>query len=110
MTLRAEGLTALGPAPFHANTLRRALLNLVQNALEAMAPGDTVTLRGRATPTHVETQVPRRFWRRRTQIFWLGTRSGLEPAGERGRGRGGGQEQTLSPSAPRGAPYFSPFW
>ena len=57
MTLRAEGLAALGVAACHANTLRRAVLNLVQNGLEAMAPGGTLTLRGRGTADAVAIQV-----------------------------------------------------
>ena len=57
MTVRAEGLATLGAVAFHASTLRRALLNLVQNGLEAMAPGGTLTLRGHATATHIALQV-----------------------------------------------------
>ena len=44
MTLQVEGVAALGQVAFHGNTLHRALLNLVQNALDAMEPGGTVTL------------------------------------------------------------------
>lgn len=58
MTFRTEGLADLGAVAFHANTLRRALLNLVQNGLEAMTPGGTLTLRGRVTAAgDVEIQV-----------------------------------------------------
>ena len=46
MTLQVEGVAALGQVAFHGNTLHRALLNLVQNALDAMEPGGTVTLAG----------------------------------------------------------------
>jgi signal transduction histidine kinase len=57
MTLQVEGMAALGQVAFHGNTLRRALLNLVQNALDAMEPGGTVTLRGQPTATQVQLHV-----------------------------------------------------
>ena len=57
VSLQLEGLAALGPVAFHAGTLRRALLNLVQNACEAMPQGGTLTLTGRSTPTHVQLQI-----------------------------------------------------
>ena len=41
---------------FHASTLRRALLNLVQNAVDAAA-GGTVTLAGHGTATRVQLRV-----------------------------------------------------
>lgn len=37
--------------------VRRVLMNLVRNALEACAPGDTVTLSSRSAPGHVELSV-----------------------------------------------------
>ena len=54
VTLQVDGLATLGPVAFHANTLRRAVLNLVHNALDAMAPGGTLTLAGQGTATAVQ--------------------------------------------------------
>ena len=56
-TVQLEGLDDLGVVAIHANTLRRALLNLVQNALEAMPQGGTLTLQGRRRRTTVELDV-----------------------------------------------------
>ena len=55
--LRLEGLEDLGAVALHASTLRRAMLNLVQNALDAMPQGGTLTLAGQRTATHVQLHV-----------------------------------------------------
>jgi len=55
--LRLEGLEDLGLVALHASTLRRAMLNLVQNALDAMPQGGTLTLAGQRTATHVQLHV-----------------------------------------------------
>jgi signal transduction histidine kinase len=54
---RLDGVHNLGTLPLHASTLRRALLNLIQNALDAMPQGSILTVRGQRTATHVQLQV-----------------------------------------------------
>jgi signal transduction histidine kinase len=57
VTLQLQGLAGLGLVAFHASTLRRVLLNLVQNAADAMPQGGTVALAGQRTATHVQLRV-----------------------------------------------------
>jgi len=57
VTLQMQSLAGLGLVAFHASTLRRALLNLVQNAADAMPQGGTVILAGQGTATQVQLRV-----------------------------------------------------
>src|SRR5215813_12087598 len=57
VTLQIKGLEHLGQVRFHASTLRRAVLNLVQNALDVVAEGGTVSITGQTTATQVQLQV-----------------------------------------------------
>jgi signal transduction histidine kinase len=54
VTLELEGYTTVGPLAFHPSTLRRAVLNVVQNAIEAMPNGGTLGLACVRTATAVQ--------------------------------------------------------
>jgi signal transduction histidine kinase len=54
---RLEGVENLGTLALHPSTFRRALLNLVQNALDAMPQRGILTVRGQRTATRVQLQV-----------------------------------------------------
>jgi signal transduction histidine kinase len=57
VSLQLEGLETVGELPFHAGTLRRAVLNLMHNALEAMPQGGSLTLQCVRTATAVQLRV-----------------------------------------------------
>jgi signal transduction histidine kinase len=57
VTLALEGPTTAVPLAFHPSTLRRAVLNVVQNAIEAMAEGGTLRLEWDATTTAVQLRI-----------------------------------------------------
>ena len=57
ITLHLQGLARLGAVLLHKATFRRAVLNLMQHALNAMPQGGTLTLRGRRTASQVTVEV-----------------------------------------------------
>ena len=57
ITLQLDAVDQLGLVPLHANTFRRVLVNLVDNARDAMPQGGTITLRGRRQGTTVQLDV-----------------------------------------------------
>jgi two-component system, sporulation sensor kinase E len=57
VTLELEGHTTVGPLAFHPSTLRRAVLNVVQNAIEAMPQGGTLRLACVRTATAVQLHI-----------------------------------------------------
>ena len=57
IVLHFKNLDHLGQVLLNRNAFRRAVLNLVQNAMDAMPHGGTLTLRGERTPTQVHLGV-----------------------------------------------------
>src|SRR5919201_1473886 len=57
VSIQLAGLETVGALAFHASTLRRAVLNVVQNALEAMPQGGTLRLEGVRTATAVQLRI-----------------------------------------------------
>jgi signal transduction histidine kinase len=57
VTLQLDAVDQLGQVALHANTFRRVLVNLVDNARDAMPQGGTVTLRGRRQGATVQLDV-----------------------------------------------------
>jgi signal transduction histidine kinase len=55
--LALEGIEKLGQVFMHQNTVRRALLNLVQNAVESMPQGGTLTLSGQRMVSWVALEI-----------------------------------------------------
>jgi signal transduction histidine kinase len=57
VTIHLEGLEGVGQVAFHTSSLRRVVVNLMQNALEAMEHGGTLTLAGQGSAWEVRLEV-----------------------------------------------------
>jgi signal transduction histidine kinase len=57
VNVELEGPTTAVPLAFHPSTLRRAVLNVVQNAIEAMPDGGTLRLEWAPTATEVQLRI-----------------------------------------------------
>jgi two-component system, NtrC family, sensor histidine kinase HydH len=57
ITLHLEALDDLGLLPVHRNAFRRVLLNLVQNAMDAMPQGGTLTIRGARAASEISLEI-----------------------------------------------------
>ena len=68
-SLRTEGLEDLGEIALHRPTLQRALLNMVQQAIDAMPPAEDLVLRGWRTPSHVHLAVHHRGKNSQTNVL-----------------------------------------
>jgi two-component system NtrC family sensor kinase len=57
ITFQTEGLAQLGTIALHQHTFRRALLNLVQNAMDACPQGGVLTVRGWRSARQIQLEV-----------------------------------------------------